>query len=98
MTRRTLATLMTGTALAAAQTAPKPVVIEHVRVFDGTRVIAARCRFRGFPAALAQTLGSRNAGRYAGKTRLIVHSRRGQTASGEYQLRGGATHSANSCR
>ena len=36
---RTLATLMTWTALAAAQTAPKPLVIEHVRVFDGTRVI-----------------------------------------------------------
>ena len=37
---RTLATLMTWTALAAAQPAPKPLVIEHVRVFDGTRVIA----------------------------------------------------------
>ena len=31
--------LMTWTALAAAQPAPKPLVIEHVRVFDGTRVI-----------------------------------------------------------
>ena len=37
---RTMATLITWTALAAAQTVPKPVVIEHVRVFDGTRVIA----------------------------------------------------------
>src|SRR5215472_15556329 len=37
---RTLVTLLTWTALAAAQTAPKPLVIEHVRVFDGTRVIA----------------------------------------------------------
>jgi imidazolonepropionase-like amidohydrolase len=26
--------------LAAAQTAPKPLIIEHVRVFDGTRVVA----------------------------------------------------------
>src|SRR5215471_16487535 len=33
-------TLMTWTALAAAQTAQKPLVIEHVRVFDGTSVIA----------------------------------------------------------
>jgi imidazolonepropionase-like amidohydrolase len=35
---RTLATLMTWTALAAAQTASRPLVIRHVRVFDGTRV------------------------------------------------------------
>jgi imidazolonepropionase-like amidohydrolase len=37
---RALATLMTWTALAAAQTTQKPLVIEHVRVFDGTRLIA----------------------------------------------------------
>ena len=39
---RTLSTLMTGTVyatLAIAQSASKPVLIEHVRVFDGTRVI-----------------------------------------------------------
>jgi len=37
--KRALVTLVTWTAVAAAQTASKPLVIEHVRVFDGTRVV-----------------------------------------------------------
>ena len=37
--KRALVTLVTWTAVAAAQTAPRPLIIEQVRVFDGSSVI-----------------------------------------------------------
>ena len=37
--KRAIVTLVTWTAVAAAQTTQKPLIVEHVRVFDGMRVV-----------------------------------------------------------